>query len=516
MKKIIYLFLATTLLALGSCADKLNTEPTDKVSGSKIFTTSETAETAINGIYRAMFVSGWSAGWSPENFGHLAVVLAADLMGEDHLMFASGQQWFYDDYRLESHTYFADKDGRPYAFWKFYYTMISNANYIIASEEVMGGDPELKKSVLAQAYAVRAFSYFYLVQLYQQTYKGNEQAPGVPLYTKPTVMGSVGAPRGTVQGVYDQINEDIDRSIELFDSMNEKKQKHSSHIDYYVAQGFKARISLVQHQYAEAAAAATAAMEKDGLKMLNVADFVGVNSVAKNNVMWGFQIIAEQSTVFSSWFSHMDADALGKYAEQAPKCISSGLYNLISDTDERKATWFRSGDVELGKGSMVPYCQRKFLMVDTATVTGDYIMMRAEEMLLIKAEAECHQGQYSEARNTITELGSRRNPEYAALLEKLTDSKEYDRKDSNAKVETLMEEILLQRRLELWGEVGRLFDLQRLGMGYKRAYSGSNHTERVVAKNTNAGSPLFILPLPQSEIDGNENITSADQNKPNI
>ncbi len=513
MKKIIYLLTAVALLVLSSCADKLNTEPTDKVSGSTIFATAESAEVAINGIYRGMFVSGWSVDWSPENFGHLSVVLAADLMGEDHLMFSSGQGWFYDDYKLDSHTYFTGKDGRPYAFWKFYYTMVSNANFIIGSEATMGGDPELKKSVLAQAYAVRAFSYFYLVQLYQQTYKGNEDAPGVPLYTKPTVMGSVGAPRGTVQGVYDQINKDIDRSLELFADMKSVNQKHSSHIDYYVAQGLKARICLVQHQYADAATAATEAMGKASLDILNVADFIGVNSVRKANVMWGFEIIPNQSTVFSSWFSHMDADARGKYAEMSPKCVSSGLYDLIPDTDERKSAWFRSGDVEIGPGSMVPYCQQKFLMVDTATVTGDYIMMRKEEMLLIKAEAECHQGQYAEARNTITELGSKRNPEYAAVLATLTDSKEYDTKDANAAVKTLMEEILLQRRLELWGESGRVFDLQRLGIGYKRTYKGSNHTERVVAKNTNAGSPFFIFPLPQSEIDGNENITAEDQNK---
>ena len=512
MKKIIYLFSAAALLGLGSCADKLNTEPTDKVSGTTIFGTSESAETAINGIYRGMYVSGWSSSWAAENFGHLAVMLAADLMGEDHLMYAQGQGWFYEDYRFNVHGDFAGKAGRPYSFWNFYYTMISNANYIIASEGSMGGDPELKKSVIAQAYAVRAFSYFYLVQLYQQTYKGHEQAPGVPLYTGATVAGSKGAPRGTVQGVYDQINEDINRSIDLFASMKDKKQKHASHIDYYVAQGFKARFCLVQHQYAEAATAAAAAMEKTGLSVLEVADFDGVNSVSKSNVMWGFEIIADQSAIFNSWFSHMDADAAGKYASKAPQCVSSGLYDLMPDTDARKASWFRSGDTPEAAGSMVPYCQLKFKMADYTTVTGDYIMMRKEEMLLIKAEAECHQAQYDQARATIAELGSKRNAEYAALLETRRDSKEYNRENSNAPVQTLMEEILLQRRVELWGEVGRVFDLQRLGMGFSRVYEGSNHTQTVANKNTSVGSPLFILPLPQSEIDGNESITDADQN----
>ena len=71
---------------------------------------------------------------------------------------------------------------------------------------------------------------------------------------------------------------------------------------------------------------------------------------------------------------------------------------------------------------------------------------------------------------------------------------------------------MFQRRVELWGEAGRIFDLQRLGLGYNRVYEGSNHTQTVATKDTNAGSDLFIFPLPQSELDGNENITEKDQN----
>ena len=37
-------------------------------------------------------------------------------------------------------------------------------------------------------------------------------------------------------------------------------------------------------------------------------------------------------------------------------------------------------------------------------------------------------------------------------------------------------------------------------------------TETVTTKDTSVGSDLFILPLPQSELDGNENISDADQN----
>lgn len=240
----------------------------------------------------------------------------------------------------------------------------------------------------------------------------------------------------------------------------------------------------------------------------------GNNSVKTADVLWGMEIIADQSSGFASFFSHMDADAPGMYASKARQCISTGLYKLISDTDERKTAWFRGAipsDEEKTASSYTSYCQIKFKMADYTTRTGDYLLMRAEEMILIKAEAECHQKEYGAARTTIKTLGNARDSKFEERLAARTDANTYN-SDTNAPLETLMDEILFQRRVELWGEVGRIFDMQRLGLGYNRNYEGSNHTEKVTTKNTNAASPLFILPLPQSEIDGNENITSADQN----
>ena len=97
------------------------------------------------------------------------------------------------------------------------------------------------------------------------------------------------------------------------------------------------------------------------------------------------------------------------------------------------------------------------------------------------------------------------------VWQKFSDSNSYNQ-NTVAPLQTLMDEILFQRRVELWGEVGRIFDLQRLKLGFDRDYSGSNHTELVKNVDTNAGSNAFIMTLPQSEIDGNANISASDQN----
>ena len=115
---------------------------------------------------------------------------------------------------------------------------------------------------------MRAYSYFQLIQTFQQTYKGNESKPGVPLYTEPTTAQSKGKGRGTVEEVYTQINTDLDDAIKLFEG-DKTIQTHKSHIDYYIANAIKANVSLVQNKWADAAKYADEALKKPGLNMIS-------------------------------------------------------------------------------------------------------------------------------------------------------------------------------------------------------------------------------------------------------
>src|SRR5690606_40269460 len=103
--------------------------------------------------------------------------------------------------------------------------------------------------------------------------------PGVPLYTEPTVAGTQGKPRGTVQDVYNQANSDINKAIELLENSN-VAQRHKSHIDKYVAYGLKARHALVQKDYPTALAAAQKALESPA----TIVPFNNVRTVNNNGV----------------------------------------------------------------------------------------------------------------------------------------------------------------------------------------------------------------------------------------
>lgn len=514
MKKILYLLTFIGAVSLISCSSELETNPTDKISGQIMLNNPDGGQAVLNGMYRALYVSDWGPGWEGENSGIMAYVQAADLMGEDHIMLAAGQGWFWYDYRLQVASDYSDDRGRPYQTWNIFYTLISNANTVIAQENVWTKTAK-SQAVLGQAYAMRAFAYSYLIQFYQQSIaEGTDQA-GVPIYTKPTTLETEGAPRGKITDVYTLINTDIDKAVEYLEEAQKNgwTREHESNIDYYVANGIKARIALNEGiDYNRALTAAKEAMKKTGLTVLPVADFLGWNKKTSANAMWALEVIATQSEGFPGFFSHMDADAPGMYASRARRIISTGLYNLIPSTDERKIQWWRapmSSDKEQTGNSMVSYCQLKFRYANVTTRIGDYLIMRVEEMILIAAEAEARLDNYTEARRYLQLLGDKRDPKYADRLAGLVNGKTYGSNTLDAPTNVL-EEVLLQRRIELWGEYPRGFDLKRLRLGYNRTYTGSNHTYKIQVA---VADKRLTLPIPQAEFDGNVNMDQIkDQN----
>lgn len=514
MKKILFIFSLVGILLFSGCSDMLDTDPTDRVSGSAIFGDAQNALTAVNGIYRTLYSGGWGSGWNDENGGLPAFILVFDLYAEDHIMDGSGSGWYWYDYNYGTWGDYTHKAGHQYQIWNFFYTIISNANYIIANEGTLPGDPDLADYVIGQAYAIRSFAYMWLVQTYQQN---DPSKPGVPIYVDPTVAGSVGNPRGTVQNVYDQANSDIDKAIELLERTS-VAQMHKSHIDKYIAYGIKARHAMVQKDYPTAFSSAVKALESPAT-VASFTDVRTVNDIKKNNVLWGLGIQTDQALGNWDIFSHMDADTKNTYSK-ARHLVSSWLYDQLPATDQRKAWWTAPlpqsewGVAGTENGSKRSWVQTKLVFIDVAAKTGDHILMREEELTLIAAEAACHLSNFTVARNYVSMVGSMRDTQYATRLAGFTDSKEYNQ-NTNGTLSTLMDEILFQRRVELWSEVPRMHDLQRLGLGFNRNFEGSNHTQKIPTVNTNPASPAFILWIPQAEFDGNENMDAiTDQNPP--
>ncbi len=497
-----------------SCSDDtLETSPTGSTSGDQLFATANAALVPLNGIYRSMYTAGWSTSENTHQcFGISAYNIMADVMGEDMIMSNMGSGWFWYDALYNVKSRYTSSAWRSYDLWNAYYTWISNANYIINAEKNMEGDEADVNYVIGQAYAIRGYSYFMLAQNFARTYKGHESDPCCPIYTTPTQAGTQGNPRSTVQEVYDQIVSDMTRAAELL--QNAGSRESMSHIDYAVLMGLRARVALVMEDWTTARDAAKAAINSTDAQVQAVEDFAGLNSVDDGNVMWGAQIISDQVGQYASFFAHMDAcdeSGNGVYGASARKQINRELYDMMATNDTRRAWWDpENKNNEDEDGNQLGYQQEKFKFSDRSTWMGDYIWMRVEEMYLIAAEAECRLGEETAAIADLTAVMSQRVEGYTThktgtALGKLTS-------DTTG---SLLEEIINQRRIELWGEVGRIWDIRRLKQGFRRTRA-QGWPSSALLSNRPTDDPecyMWVLTIPQSEFDGNVNMNLAtDQN----
>ena len=535
-------FTIITILAAaicGSCSSLMETSPTTDVDKETILADAEGLKVAMNGVYATMYNRlDFVTANAHQCFGNMAVTLAADLMGDDMVQTAQGAGWFWKDYNYDQRSRYTSKIWRCYFTWEYFYEIISNVNYIISAAGTAAGDENEIGRILAQAYAARAFSYFMLIQSFQQTLVGHEDLPGVPIYTEPTDASSKGKGRGTVREVYAQIDSDLEAAISLFESCGGKRE-HISNLDLYSTSLLQARVALVENDWDKAAKAAKKAISTPDATLLSMSEATVTkgtfddsttewttgktpfNSVGSSSVMWGAEIISDQSTVFASFFSNMDACTNVYYAAEAPKCISNWLYAQIPDSDIRKGWW--NGNIgvsakEWKYGANIDYNQFKFQWADQKSYKGDYIFMRLEEAYLILAEALCRQGDDTGAKEALGEVMSRRYTGWRSVLSLLSGSGQTF--GTVGTVKTLLDEILLQRRIELWGETGRIFDILRLAKGWTRYWTVdgevSNHTNYLSKYPEYLNFPAdyieCILMIPQAEIDNNPNINSEDQN----
>lgn len=459
---------------------------------------------ALDDIYRSMRTAGWSTtGNTHQSFGISAYNLVAEVMGDDMIMGAQGSGWFWFDAAYNVKTRYTSGVWRSYDIWTACYTWIADANYLIKTGSQMNAG--VRNYITGQAYAIRAYSYFTLAQWFARTYKGHESEPCVPIFNGTDFTGSTGQPRSTVSQVYAQIDADINQAISL---LNGTTQQKSDHIGYAVAQGLTARIALVKEDWSTAYSAAIAAINASGKTTQEVSAFAGLNDASAGNVMWGADIPADEVGMYASFWAHMSNSSY--YAQRAPKQISKWLYNKMSATDTRR-NWWQSNTTGVGSDAFV---QNKFNVVDGTEWEGDYIYMRIEEMYLTAAEAACRRNLTNTARNNLMKVMEKRDANYSCTksgtsLGALTTDE----------TGSLLEEILIQRRLELWGEDGRIMTIRRLRQGFERT-TANGWTSGLLLPGKALSDPesyAWVLTIPQSEFTGNANmnpecIPVGDQN----
>jgi hypothetical protein len=530
MKKYInkIIVLVMVVSTFGCVDDYLTTQPTDAYTPASALSSPENMLLALNGMHREMY--GQSSLNSTWNGGESYIMPMMEYGAGDYLRALPGTGWFKTTCQWTSHT--DATSGNNEWVWYQYYHLIGSANKIINSAEGMV-ETDLLKEVLGQAYAYRAWAHHRLVCLFAKNpqYTDESVELGVPVMLV-TASPYEGQARETVANVYAQCEADIQKAITYLADAGERSSK--THITVRTANGIAARIALTKGDFVNAEKYANAA--RAGLSLMSEEEYKsGFNSYKNGEWIWGAEVVADQTNYYRSWFYYVGMNFNGSFDRGTPRIINSTLFNQISATDYRRDifldkmpdttiawdwdqedsdptndfdpnyptkaefdaavdainTKYFAGSSRFKKH---PFQVAKFLNENAATIEPeDVLFMRVSEMYLAEAEALAKQGKDSEAADVLFELVSARDAAYV--------------KSVNAG-QDLVDEILLQRRIELFGEGHRWFDMLRNDEAVDLA--GSDADPSYYLKGYKQDKPSlnnnWLFQIPQAELNANPNM----------
>lgn len=491
------------LFVASSCSDDfLDTKPEGLIDAEDVNATMQKDPSLVQSYLTGAYMNFYNGGeWrtSHDIYGIQSLRIVMDMMTDD-VTLPRNTQWFAFDYQLDNRM--ADY-RRTTATWRELYQVINDANTVIeflkpADDAPVEGDA---KKMLGQAYALRALNYYYLINMWQQPYSVDPDAPGVPVKTESEYRPE----RVPVKEVYNQIISDITTA---YDYLKGETITDKGSISEYAAAFIYANVLMFTGDYAEAAQWAETAMK--GASLNSNADMLsGFNSLDMPEVLWGYKVDTENTCYYASFFSHMDTYMPGYGGKVGyRKLIASELYDQIADNDIRKQ-WFGYVDdynllgvdfsYEQGNG-WLPYLSNKFRdkyltsLGAEGPFTSDVIYMRVAEMYYVAAEAYYLNNQPEKAQEVMTAIMSTRVPGYTCT----------------STGDALYKEICVNKRIDMFEEGSRLFDIKRRNESIDRALSVNApiaQLDYINAVKYKGQDDKMIYMIPDAEIQNNPEIT---------
>ncbi|PNW29292.1 RagB/SusD family nutrient uptake outer membrane protein [Formosa algae] len=484
MKKIIYILLGVSLTTAVSCSDDfLEKDPSEFMSDEEIAEISpdypELSEAILRGNYENMYVTG-SGGTDldHDDFGQKSYDIYGDMLSGDMVLGGLNYGWYSGISEMQSTIDFTDTDN--YKPWRYYYRIVNGANSVI--DGYGGNDAELEAGTdaiysFAQARAMRAYAYFYLANLFSTSYDATAEI--LPIYTS---LSQDNQPLSTTADVYALIIEDLTYAVEGLDGFSRDSK---SYINQTVAQGLLAYAYAAMGENALAKQASSDAILSSGASIVSETEAVGgFNDVTTSAWIWGTDITIASDLDLVSWWGQVDLFTYSYAWAGDPKIINDELYAAIPDNDVRKGQFVNA----YGDGQLYPI--NKFYAPDRVVggqrnIETDYLYMRIDEMYLLNAETAAKSGDEATAISALKAL----------LDERLDDTSYVDQLSGDA----LLDEIILQTRIEFWGE-GKSYLLMK--RNNSDITLGSNHLT-YPSQTISSDDDRLTLDIPQLEIQNN-------------
>ena len=557
MKK--YIHILSVILCSALCAGCIEeTFPSDMATPEQI-QGSKSLEYMTNSL-PAYLVTWDTYGTSnnTQDWGYPCQMYMREIMGEDFPMSDNGYNywsWLENAISLRYMYYY------PYY---YYYSFIKNANNVIA--QASQKKPEENETIrhnLGIGLGYRAMLYMDLSRLFEYKATGitsldsEAQEKGCYGITVPIVKENATAndltnnPCAPFHTMYRFIMNDLNRAEDCLEGYSRTSK---ALMDQSVIYGLKTRLWLDMASRFEKDPEALAKQieaesDTDGygklgitsandcfakaaeyaLKVISNPAFTPLTQEEWSDPTTGFNtpqpswllgtsITSKEQINYNYWntfLGYMASEADWGMANESYygyRCIGKTLYDKISDSDWRKNSWISPEDVgktpipekyrtsvpEAKWVKMPTYTNLKFrpgsgsLTVLETGLIACLPMMRVEEMYFDHFEAVAHTEGVASASSKLQEFMN---------TYRYTDGS-YTCTASD--LDSFISELMVQRRIEFWGEGINYFDYKRLALAVTRNYEGTNYeTEYRLNSYKGYVAPWMNYMIPETEKDRN-------------
>jgi hypothetical protein len=303
-----------------------------------------------------------------------------------------------------------DNNDSPENFWNSSYAALAGANEALAAIEALeaeGRGSAFLSECKAEALLCRAYEAFMLVNVFSLNYNSatGSSDPGVPFPTEPQDGASAITDRGTVAGVYEQIDRDLREALPLVGDEHLDVPKY--HFNKQAAYAFACRFYLYWEKWEEAEKWADMLLGSDPSSLLRDNEYAGSLPFDLDN-MGRHYIDASLSCnlLLATSYSYIGL-AVGPYYPYSR--YSHNEYLASQEDVLAKNVWGKhplfvtAYPYRLDNINMVVFIRSPFLVeyIDEIAGTGyfrsDSPLFTADECLLNRAEARILQGKYDAA-----------------------------------------------------------------------------------------------------------------------
>lgn len=480
MKAIKYIMMGMLVSLTTSCGnDWLDVEPSTKIPSATAINNLNDVEYSLNGIYDVMRSTNYYSG---------RMIYYGDVTGDDAQSIKTGKRT--TSYYLLDYT----KDSGPSSHWSYAYKIIQNCNIILSQIdqlEIDEDDEETFNDLKGQALALRGFALFDLTRFFGYPYAKDKGASlGVPIVTEVSNTGNKPS-RNTVAECYTAIIKDLKTGSDL---MNSKFNKGK--MNKWAGMLLLSRAYLYMEDNQNALATAEAAIEGAEKNKYHLW------SNAEYGTIWGTDFSSSDPGEVLFELVNLTVDGVGKESlaylcwqgGYDDYCLTSSFYELMQEDPD---------DVRNKAYKVVSKTKRAYIakyqpQTGKAMEDSNIPVLRLSELYLIAAEAATKLNNNDKAVKYLDAIVNRANPA----------------KSVQGKTVTL-DDVLLERRKELFGEGHRFFDALRNHKTIVRKESTKKFPEisdtqhlKMVDESISFDWNYYrvVLPIPKAEMNSNFNM----------